>query len=239
MIFPPQRYRLELVASCGSTNEDLLNQREAADFPERALLALRQTTGRGRRGRDWTTLEGNLALSVAFRASAATATLHSFLIGLAAKRALELFTEERVLLKWPNDIYLKGRKLAGILAQAKQSGPQVDLVVGIGLNLAQVPEELAGEAIALSAVVRNPPKPQEFALALLAELERLENEIEGFTDLRRLWERAAHLDAIELTIVGEEGKWRPLQLLESGELLVEQGGVKRSLASEEVSVRIV
>ena len=67
MRFPAPDFRLRVVEECGSTNEALLEERAAPDFHGRALLALRQTAGVGRRGRGWWSGEGNLALSVALR----------------------------------------------------------------------------------------------------------------------------------------------------------------------------
>ncbi|MGZ3693037.1 MAG: biotin--[acetyl-CoA-carboxylase] ligase [Bdellovibrionota bacterium] len=238
MIFKSQIFDLEVLPECGSTNEVLLTRRELAKFPSMALLALRQTAGQGRRGREWQSGTGNLALSVAFRAeSAKEAPLYGFLIGLAAYRTVVPLLPDGLdlRLKWPNDIYLEGKKLAGILAQAKQQGVGCDLAVGIGLNLANAP--LGVGAIALSKFAPA-PSPESFALSLLGELTELLTELKDFGGLQRAWEGAAKLRGTELTIQGEGGSWRAQELLPTGELLVAgTNGETRKLASEEVSVR--
>lgn len=242
MMFPAREFTLDVIAECGSTNELLLSRRDQDGFAGTALLALSQTAGQGRRGREWRSPEGNLALSVAFRESESSrAPLYSFLIGLAAYRVLvDLLPHGLDLrLKWPNDIYLCGKKLAGILAQARQQGLATDLVVGIGLNLARAPQGMEPEAVSVSEFV-GPPRPETFAKSFLAELVHLTREIQNFEDLRRIWEEAAHLSGTELTIQGEEGSWKAIALLPSGELEVAgEHGARRKLSSETVSVRFV
>lgn len=238
MMFNLPSFRLEVVPECGSTNEELLAQRSRDDFPGRALLALRQNAGRGRRGREWQSQPGNLAMSMAFRVNTeeSSPALLPFLVGLAVTRALPRLPG--ILLKWPNDIYLNGRKLGGILAQAKQNGAEVDLVVGLGLNLAASPEGLNPPATSLAAAGIS-LSPEEFAQSFLLELTRLASELTDFEAMRAQWERAAKLAASELEILGEEGIWRPKQLLPSGELAVESSGRQRILAAETVSVRLL
>jgi BirA family biotin operon repressor/biotin-[acetyl-CoA-carboxylase] ligase len=238
-VFRPLDFQLEVVEECGSTNEALLALRGQTDFPGHALLALRQTAGQGRRGREWQSPEGNLALTVAFRTEvSARAPLYSILIGLAAHRALLSVLPQGLdlRLKWPNDIYLGGKKLAGILTQAKQQGSSTDLVVGIGINLAQAPAGFEATAVAEFTTA---PSPAAFARVLLNELKALMVEIKDFETLKMLWEKAARLSETTLTILGEAGEWQALELLSSGELaVINASGARRKLASETVSVRL-
>lgn len=238
MMFRRVDFRLEVMEECASTNEALLARRSDEQFPGTALLALRQTRGQGRRGKEWSSLEGNLALTLAFRTEvSAQAPLYSFLIGLAAHRALAQLLPYGLdlRLKWPNDIYLNGRKLAGILTQARQQGGSTDLVVGIGVNLAEAPPEMGAVAVAEFTTA---PQPAAFARNLLTELKELIAGVEDFEALRAQWEKAARLPDTQLTIEGEEGLWNAEQLFPSGELAVSCGKNKRLLASETVSVRI-
>lgn len=217
-----------------------MNQREGNDFHGSALCALRQTAGRGRRGNEWFTGEGNLALSLAFRAPSGTvATLFSCLVGLAAFSLLRplLAPSVDLRLKWPNDIYLNGRKLAGLLAQARQGESFTDVVVGIGLNLREAPPAL-GQEVAALAEFMVAPEPLEFARALLGQVERYCAELKNFEELRGRWEEAARLAQTEVRVVGEEEYWRPVALLPTGELEVMGPAGKRKLASETVSIRI-
>ena len=130
---------VETVVSTGSTNLDLL-ARARAVAPQRPIVraALTQTAGRGRFGRKWLAAPGSaLLFSVALplaqaRARSAAVTL---VCGVAVAEALR-DAGVPVQLKWPNDVLLAGRKLAGILTElAVDPRGARTLVVGVGMNL--------------------------------------------------------------------------------------------------------
>lgn len=119
-----------------------------------AVVAGEQLEGRGSRGRAWHSPPGGLWLSVLFRpAWAGAVEVVSIRAGLAVADALEAF-ELRVKLKWPNDLMLSGRKLGGVLCEARWQGDTLGWVaVGIGLNVRNpLPPELAPVGIALASV---------------------------------------------------------------------------------------
>lgn len=237
-LFPPAHFRLELLHECGSTNEELLGRRGQANFHGSALLALKQTAGYGRRGRDWQSPEGNLALSLALTlpVGAAPMPLLPFLAGLAlieqARRHVPEGADLR--LKWPNDIYLNGKKLAGMLAQARQSLNQNDVVLGLGVNLKAAPPGLPATALAEFGPA---PDPESFALGFLMRFEKILEAEPTFEMLRKEWERLAKLSDAPLYVVGEAKPVRAKALLDTGELLVEGESGERRLSSEEVSLR--
>ena len=102
------------------------------------VIANAQTAGRGRMGRNWRSEPGaGLWLTLIERPDDAGALdVLSLRIGLALAPALDRFVEERVQLKWPNDLYLKGRKLAGILIEARwREGHPEWVAIGVGINL--------------------------------------------------------------------------------------------------------
>jgi BirA family transcriptional regulator, biotin operon repressor / biotin---[acetyl-CoA-carboxylase] ligase len=114
-----------------------------------AVLAEEQTAGRGRSGRRWSSSPGvGLWLSLVARpgpeADLATLPLH---VGVAIARAIDPWAEhEPVLVKWPNDLLIGGLKMGGILCEGAWSGARLDhVVVGIGLNLLQDPDEFPAE----------------------------------------------------------------------------------------------
>jgi BirA family biotin operon repressor/biotin-[acetyl-CoA-carboxylase] ligase len=106
-----------------------------------AVLARRQGRGRGSRGREWSSPEGGLWLSVLWRGTgtaerAEGVQLLGIRTGLAAARAIEMACPSvRVQLKWPNDILVDGRKVGGILCEAKWHGELTWVAIGIGLNV--------------------------------------------------------------------------------------------------------
>lgn len=240
-MFPAASFRLEIVPECGSSQELVLAQRGNKNFHGAALLALRQTAGYGRRGRDWYSGEGNLALSLGLElpAPAAGLSLLPFVAGLAVHRAAvdALPPGADLRLKWPNDLYLDGKKLSGLIAQARQSASGSEVVVGVGVNLAQVPPGMENEAIAL-AVYGEAPAPEAFARKFLGELEKILATAKDFSAIRDAWESAARLSAGPVYVVGERDALQARALLPTGELLVEEAdGRERKLSSEDVSLR--
>jgi len=139
-----------------STNDELTAMAAAGAVDGTALAALRQTAGRGRRGRTWQTLRGrHVLVSVLHRSRLPASQLSGLTldIGVAVASVVEALGLVATL-KWPNDILLDGKKVGGILCELIDSngsnGPAV--VIGLGLNVQSVvlPEDLA-HATTLSA----------------------------------------------------------------------------------------
>jgi BirA family biotin operon repressor/biotin-[acetyl-CoA-carboxylase] ligase len=122
-----------------SSTQDVAHTLAAADAPAGTLvLANEQTSGRGRQGRSWTSEPGaGVWLTLVERPTdPASADVLSLRVGLALARALEPFATAVVRLKWPNDVYASGRKLAGVLAEARWRDGTIEWVaVGVGINV--------------------------------------------------------------------------------------------------------
>jgi len=103
------------------------------------VLAERQTAGRGRNGRSWTSAGSGsgIWLTLLERPSdRAALDVLSLRVGLAAARAVDAFVPEPVRLKWPNDLYVDGRKLAGVLVEARWREERPEWVaIGVGVNV--------------------------------------------------------------------------------------------------------
>ena len=149
---------IEVVEETASTNADLAQRLRAGEHvPEdHWLRALRQTAGRGRRGREWVSPEGNLACSTVVEVRVSDPPVHTlaFVAGLAVFDAVEATLEfggpasgdfvdrlpadasPRCLLKWPNDLLVDGAKIAGILLE--RVGEHV--VIGAGINVSGAPD---------------------------------------------------------------------------------------------------
>ncbi|WP_447838683.1 bifunctional biotin--[acetyl-CoA-carboxylase] ligase/biotin operon repressor BirA [Aeromonas salmonicida] len=131
-----------------STNQYLLERVNQLQSGE-SCLAECQTAGRGRRGKPWVSPFGcQLILSMYWRLEQGMAAAMglSLAVGVAVVQALESLGYTGVELKWPNDLYYQGRKLAGILVEMSGSaGASCNLVIGVGLNLAMPARE--GERI--------------------------------------------------------------------------------------------
>ena len=138
-VWPPG-WNVEHVAATGSTNDDLLAT--AGQRVDRTVLvADYQHAGRGRRDRSWTAMPGeNLLASILFHEVPSEPMELPRRVCLAMVDAGRLFTVAPLALKWPNDVLLDDRKLAGVLAQRSADG---SVVVGIGVNLGWAPDGAA------------------------------------------------------------------------------------------------
>src|SRR4051795_10242494 len=149
----------------GSTNDRARELAEGGAAHGTLVTAAEQTAGRGRQGRSWVTPPGT--------AIAASLVLREFddLLPLRAGLAVADIAGERALVKWPNDVWIDGRKVAGILAESR-SEPRW-AVLGIGVNVAVDVDQLPEEAKAVAGSLGRTPDEVESTLAeLLEALER-------------------------------------------------------------------
>ncbi len=136
---------LDVVASTGSTNADLLAAATAGAADHTVLIADTQTAGRGRRDRSWVSPAGTgLYLSVLLRPSGVPAARLGTLGMVAGLALVHVAGEAGVAasLKWPNDLLVDGAKCAGVLSEVATGGAAQAAVVGIGLNVAPLPEDV-------------------------------------------------------------------------------------------------
>ncbi len=187
---------LHLFWQVESTNGFMLERAKQAVNGE-ACLAEMQTGGRGRRGRTWVSpVASHLYLSYFWRLEqglAAAAGL-SLAVGVMLCEALESLGIEGLTLKWPNDLYLAGRKLAGILVEVSgQQGEACELVIGCGVNVT-MPESVATQIDQPWADLSGEwPQPDRNLLArtILAHLDQgLERfEREGLAPFVARWQQ--------------------------------------------------
>jgi len=166
--------RAEHFASLPSTNDrglEIAASQPASSIPL-LIVADRQTAGRGRGRNQWFAAEGVLTFSLIVepRAWGIAPELWprlSVAVGGAVAEALGTWASvDRPLLKWPNDVLIRGRKVCGILIETSPAAPD-RLVIGIGINVANTfagaPVDVAARGIALSDAVPGPP-PDRFAV---------------------------------------------------------------------------
>ncbi len=167
-----------------STNAEARRRAEAGEMGPLWITALRQSAGRGRRGRTWETGEGsNLAatlMMVTDRAPRDAAQI-SFVAALAACDLVRAYVPgDRVKVKWPNDVLVDGKKLVGILVEsgARPAGG-LWLAVGVGVNLARAPLAPERPATTIAAETGRPAPEPSAALDGLAA---------AFADWLEVWE---------------------------------------------------
>ena len=207
---------VETLASVGSTNDAVLEGARAGADPGLTVAAELQTAGRGRRGRSFDSRPG-LGLWVSRLLPVpddATRTPRlALLAGLAVAEAVAAATGRSPRLKWPNDVLLDGRKIAGILVEARTEGRRIFAVAGIGLNVhhrdADFPAGLVG--VAGSVQGENGSRPEREALLgrILAALDtRLAEEAAGRLDLSAAFAPWDALLGREVEIAGPGGAHR-------------------------------
>ena len=165
------------------------------------ILAREQTAARGRRGRAWSTPDGNFASTLIMQrnGSLGDAALRSFVASLALWETFVALTgrADAFALKWPNDVLLNGGKVAGILLETLGQ----HLVIGIGVNLAHAPRPDQVEAgavrpVSLAGETGARISPEDFLDELAVQYDRVEMQFRtyGFAPVRTAWlARAARI----------------------------------------------
>ncbi|MCE5289674.1 MAG: biotin--[acetyl-CoA-carboxylase] ligase [Nocardiaceae bacterium] len=136
---------LDVVAETGSTNADLVAVAGDRDADRKVLIAESQTKGRGRHGREWVSPpQAQIAMSMLLRVPEVPVSELGWiplLTGIAVADALRSVAEVEAVLKWPNDLLINDKKVAGILAE--MGGTEVRaVVIGLGLNVSLNADEL-------------------------------------------------------------------------------------------------
>lgn len=162
-----------------SSTQDLAQAAGRAGVPEGVVfIADRQTAGRGRLGRPWQAPPGgSLLLSVLLRPAAGVYPVLSMAGALATCRAIEETSRLRASLKWPNDVLVRDKKVAGVLVEGEVAGSAADFAaLGIGINVNLDPASLKGvtyPVTSLSAELGRSLSRVQVAQSLLRHLERL------------------------------------------------------------------
>jgi BirA family transcriptional regulator, biotin operon repressor / biotin---[acetyl-CoA-carboxylase] ligase len=189
----PAGYALAAFDTIGSTNDEA-KRRAGEGAPEGAVVWARsQTGGRGREDRSWVSPPGNLYCSVVLRPAAISAQL-GFAAALAAAEAVGA----DATLKWPNDVLLGGRKVAGLLLEAGTGWT----VIGCGINLISHPEDTPFPATSVKTATGHTISAETALSAFCAALDRWYRRWkgEGFGAVREAWLARAHAVGTALTV---------------------------------------
>ena len=180
-------FPLQLMTEVDSTNDEAARQLAAGQEAPFAIIAQRQTKGRGRFGRPWhSESNGNLYASFAFRPRLEPARMQMFTLwrGASICDLIASFCRTTPGLKWPNDLLFDGRKAGGMLTEARMDADQIrDLVFGLGLNVSLPPggwpADLAERAVSLEEHTRQPIDLNKLTAALIG---RVRQSYERFVD---------------------------------------------------------
>ena len=229
-----------------STNQYLLDRIESLQSGD-ACIAEYQQAGRGRRGRQWFSPFGaNLYLSMFWRLEQgpAAAVGLSLVIGIVMAEVLRELGAENVRVKWPNDLYLNDRKLAGILVELTgKTGDAAQIVIGAGINLAMrnVATDVINQSwINLQEAGINIDR-NALAIRIIKELRKALYlfEDEGLIPFLPRWELLDNFinRQVKLIIGDKEIHGISRGINEQGGLLLEQDGVIKPWVGGEISLR--
>ena len=237
---------LRCLPACASTNDEAAAWAKLGAPDGAVVIALAQSAGRGRLGRSWHSPPGeNLYLSVILRPPLPPhrAPPLTLVAGVAVAAALTGLGAE-VELKWPNDLLVGGRKIAGILTELSCRGTAIEhVVLGLGVNVGSraFPGELAGRATSLALVLPAPVTIAEVAAALCDRLEGWYQRYldQGVAPIVQAWRGFARFLGQPITVDLGAGFARgtAVDLDADGALLVreESGRLRRIIAGEIVA----
>jgi len=231
-----------------SSNQWVVENLQLLSAHEMLCITDSQTCGRGRAGRDWCSpAASNIYMSFTITTDRVPEIASiSLVIGLALVKSLSKMGIDGLALKWPNDVLLDSKKLAGVLIEAKNYNGRLVLVVGIGINVdmsagINLQSELGWadlSAVGLSAADRN-----DIVARVYSEYEQLISQFldKGFASLREEWERhdafmGKSVKVIENNKVLCEGEESGID--DRGCLLIKTDAGVKAVHSGDVSLRI-
>jgi BirA family transcriptional regulator, biotin operon repressor / biotin---[acetyl-CoA-carboxylase] ligase len=226
-------------STIGSTNDEAMRLACAGATHGTVVWAREQTAGRGRQARRWHSPAGNLYASILVRlgASPSRAAELSFIAALAAADTVDRFLPDgvRADLKWPNDVLVRGAKIAGILLDCADTA----VVVGVGINVRWAPLDTPYPVTHLADSVAAAPDPAATLHVLLQSLARrlADWQNDGFAQTRTAWLERAHSPGSQVRISVGDGSisGRFVGLADDGALIVQTAnGPMRIVAGDVV-----
>jgi BirA family transcriptional regulator, biotin operon repressor / biotin---[acetyl-CoA-carboxylase] ligase len=240
----PPAYRLERYDTVGSTNDEAKRLARAGAEEGTVAWALEQTAGRGRRGRVWVSPRDNLHASVIVRPDCPVnrAAQLGFVAALAVGDTLAMTFDgfEGLSYKWPNDVLVQGRKIAGILLESELGegmAPEF-VVVGVGINLASSPGDAEFPATSIAEQGLGHVSPAEalagFTHHFQAWVERW--RADGFAPVRTAWRANAMSvgEAIRVRLDAATLHGRFIDIDQEGALLLDSAGELRHISAGDV-----
>ena len=216
------------------------------------VIAGRQTKGRGRLNRKWVSPKGGIWISILLRPNfeLSQTSLFPMITSLALSNAIEKTLKIKPELKWPNDITLKGKKVAGILIDASIESNKIDyLIIGAGINFRIHPSKI-------SRLVKNPQRrygittlvkekqdgnPVELVQQFLLELEQMYNRVisNSTGEIRNEWIKRSSTIGKNVTAITTTGllKGKAIGIDETGALLLSNRGKVHRLLAGDITYR--
>ena len=200
-----------------------------------------QTAGRGRVGRTWVSPSGGLYISILLRPSRILREVPqlALIAGLAISQAIREQTDLDTVIRWPNDVLLRGRKVAGVLCETKARDNKIAAIIGIGVNVTTDPKHLPKEGTSLAQAAREPDRIALFA-SLCRRLDALYRQwnAEGFAPLKpALVQHMLFGSIVHITAGSDSFQGQTQDVDEQGRLVVRlDSGILRAVEVGEVTL---
>jgi len=236
--------RLLSLGEIDSTNDEARRLIESGERGPLWIVAVRQTRGRGRLGREWMSPAGNLFASLVTGdvSDARLAPELGFVAGVAAIRALRKAAgTDRFSLKWPNDLLFDRAKLGGILLECVNGAPAPVAIIGVGVNIADAPQGLPYPARALAELGPDAPSVEGFFADfsdMMSEALDVWRGGEGFGRIREEWLAVASGlgEEIKVALANETLEGRFDSIDASGRLVIETREGRRAIEAGDVLI---
>ena len=229
-----------------STNSEALKLAESTDKPT-FVVAKKQTNGRGRIDRSWSDPSGNFSGSILIKIDEdlQNLALRSFVAALSVFDAIDqkIGKKHELLIKWPNDLLLNGKKICGILLETRNFGTVSALVIGIGVNLLSSPNLDKNQNIIIkpgSILAETGVKldPIDFSELIADQYVLREKQFRtmGFSKIRKIWmDRATKLGK-RITARTPNFEYHGIfdSVDEKGQLVIIDNGEKKKIAAAEI-----
>ncbi len=239
--------KLILLEETDSTNNDAKRIAAEGAIEGTAVLADRQTAGKGRLGRSFfSPEEKGIYMSIVLRPQVAleSSTLITSMAAVAVARAIEKTSGVYAQIKWVNDVFLNGKKVCGILTEGavdSESGKLAYAVLGIGVNVGcmEFPEELREVATSVGNEAGRQIQKEALIAEILNELEALYGTLASGGFLEESRKRSLVIGK-DIKVVGTEQSYpaKAVAIDDLGQLVVETEKGRQTLRSGEVSVRL-
>ncbi|MCI9535119.1 MAG: biotin--[acetyl-CoA-carboxylase] ligase [Lachnospiraceae bacterium] len=241
-------HNLVFLEQVDSTNEEAKRQAEKGAPDGTLVAAAEQSAGKGRRGRTWISEKGTgVWMSLLLRPDfpPECASMLTLVAAMAVEKGISRVTGVDGQIKWPNDVVIEGKKVCGILTEMSTEMECIHyVVVGIGINVGteEFPEEIRDLATSLYLSTQKKVKRAVLAAAVAEAWEFYYEQFLKSGDLRFLMEEYNERlvnRGREVKVLALDGGYMGISqgINEKGELLVETGGMVRTVISGEVSVR--
>jgi len=237
-------YSLDTIDST-NTFARSLNEDECPDGT--LIVADQQTAGKGRQGRQWQSQKGmNLLFSLVTRPLFVHDKVRvlPFAAALATADGIEQETKSAIECKWPNDLLIDGKKVAGMLIETTtQSDAVLTVILGIGINVNQTDfaDDIKDKATSLKLHAQQDIDRVRLLCAILAELEYRFDQLRHFSPQILLdeWKQRATMLGSEITLVEHRSSIRAkaVDVAPDGALIIEESdGTRRQVFAGDVSI---